>query len=108
MSTGEAKPEAQAAPAAEARSVLEQAIEITSQTTERSRATELVEAFAGEAVKGTLVYKKDLIRSIQACVQAFDAKISQQLAAIMHTPGSNAFRSISWSGFDSTARYLPR
>jgi len=85
MSTGEAKREAQAAPAAEGAGLLDQVLSATPQT-ERNRAAELVEAFVGETLKGTLVYKKDLIRSIQACVQAFDAKISKQLAAIMHTP----------------------
>ena len=85
MSTGETQREAQAAPAAEAAGLLDQVLAATPQT-ERNRAAELVEAFVGETLKGTLVYKKDLMRSIQACVQAFDAKISKQLASIMHTP----------------------
>ena len=85
MSTGETQREAQAAPAAEAAGLLDQVLAATPQT-ERNRAAELVEAFVGETLKGTLVYKKDLMRSIQACVQAIDAKISKQLAAVMHTP----------------------
>jgi type VI secretion system protein ImpC len=85
MSTGETQREAQAAPAVEAGGLLDQVLSATPQT-ERNRAAELVEAFVGETLKGTLVYKKDLMRSIQSCVQAFDAKISKQLAALMHTP----------------------
>ncbi len=61
MSSGETQREAQAAPAVEAGGLLDQVLSATPQT-ERNRAAELVEAFVGETLKGTLVYKKDLMR----------------------------------------------
>ena len=80
-----AKTEARTAEVTEAAGLLDQVLAATPQT-ERNRAAELVQAFVQEAMTGTLVYKKDMFQSIQKCIKEFDAKISRQLAAIMHAP----------------------
>ncbi|MEM9826905.1 MAG: type VI secretion system contractile sheath large subunit, partial [Planctomycetota bacterium] len=84
MSAGEAASENQAAGQAEATSsILEQAISATKQT-ERSRAEDLLKTLTAEALAGTVTYDKDVMRSIDAAIAGIDAKMSKQLAAIMH------------------------
>jgi type VI secretion system protein ImpC len=80
-----AQSQAQPAEAAEAAGLLDQVLSVTPQT-ETSRAKEIVSAFVDEAMQGSLVYKKDLMRSIKGCIEEIDAKLSKQLAAIVHTP----------------------
>lgn len=87
MSTGErqqAQAQAAAIQVAEG-SLLDQAIKATKQT-ERNRAAELLRTLTEEALKGTVTVSKDLIRSIRNGIEALDAAISKQLAAIMHHP----------------------
>lgn len=86
MSSGET--ESQSQPSAEATSeagpsLLETAIAATKKT-ERSRAEELIKTLTEEALKGTVTFDKDVMRSLNAAIAGIDAKISTQLAAIMH------------------------
>jgi len=64
-------------------SLLEQAIQATKQT-ERSQAAELLKALTEEALKGTISWDKNLIRTVNTTIKALDQTISKQLAAIMH------------------------
>jgi len=66
-------------------SLLESAISATKQT-ERSRAEELLKTLTEEALKGTVTFDKDVMRSLNAAIAGIDAKLSKQLAAIMHQP----------------------
>lgn len=75
---------ATSAPAAES-SLLQQAILATKQTAP-DRTTELLQTLTSEALKGAITWDKNLSRTIQLAVEALDAQISKQLAAIMHTP----------------------
>jgi type VI secretion system protein ImpC len=99
MSTGkQTSAQSQAAAAAEGGGLLDTILDLTPQT-ERNRAKELVTTFVEEATKGTLVYKKDLCRSIQACIKELDAQLSKQLAAIMHAPEFQKMES-TWRGLN--------
>ncbi len=75
---------------------LQSAIKATKQT-ERSRAEDLIRNFTQQALEGTVSWDKSMGRSIQKAIDAIDAKISKQLAAVMH---SEAFQKLegSWRG----------
>ncbi len=77
-------------------SLLEQAISATKQT-KPDRAQELIEALAGEAMKGTVTWDKNLTVTFNKAIQAIDAMVSKQLATVMHT---ESFRKLegSWRG----------
>lgn len=64
-------------------SLLEQAISATKQT-ERSQAEELLKALTEQALKGTISWDKNLIRTVNTAIKALDQTISKQLAAVMH------------------------
>jgi type VI secretion system protein ImpC len=64
-------------------SILEQAVMATRQT-ERSQAEDLLRALTDEALKGTVTWDKNLIRTINSAIKAIDETISKQLATIMH------------------------
>ena len=88
MSTGQAnQAQAAATEAVEVRegSLLDQAIKATKQT-ETSRAQELLRTLTEEALKGTITWNRDVTRTISAGIQAIDAAVSKQLAAVMHDP----------------------
>jgi type VI secretion system protein ImpC len=85
MSTGKEKAQAQAAQAAEGGSLLDQIVQVTPQT-EPDHAKDLVTALVNEFTKGTMVYDKDVTRTIKNGIAEIDATISKQLAAIMHAP----------------------
>ncbi len=87
-------PEAQAAEATE--SLLEQAIAATKQT-ERSRATELFEALAAEALSGTVTWDKNLTVTFTEAIAGIDRMVSKQLAAVMHAPEFQKLEG-SWRG----------
>jgi type VI secretion system protein ImpC len=70
---------------AEGPSLLSQAIAATKQT-ERSRAEELLKALTSEAMKGSLKWNKSLTATFNKAIQAIDAAVSEQLAAVMHDP----------------------
>lgn len=64
-------------------SLLEQAIQATKQT-ERSQTEELLKALTEEALKGTVTWDKNLIKSINSAIHEIDQVISKQLANVMH------------------------
>lgn len=64
-------------------SLLEQAISATKQT-ERSQAEELLKALTEQALKGTVTWDKNLIRTVNTAIKELDKTISKQLAAVMH------------------------
>ena len=66
-------------------SLLDQAIGATKQT-ERSQAEELIRTLTEQAMAGTVTWDKNLTKTFNAAIAALDAKMSEQLAAIMHTP----------------------
>jgi type VI secretion system protein ImpC len=84
MSTGE-----QAAQAAAAETVvkeenlLDQVIAATKQT-ETSRTKDLIETLVGQAADGVVKFDKNVTKTVNAAIKALDAKLSEQLAAIMH------------------------
>lgn len=97
MSSGEAQKEvAQQATAAAGESLLETAIAATKQT-ERDRAQELLRTLTEEALRGTVSFDKDVMRSLNAAIAGLDAKISKQLAAVMHHPKFQKLEG-SWRG----------
>jgi len=83
------QPGSQPAEAREAGSLLEAAIGATKQT-EPDRARELLrsltDAATEDALRGTIRFDRNVIKTIAAGVEAIDAMISKQLAAIMHKP----------------------
>lgn len=97
MSSGEAQKEvAQQSTAAAGESLLETAIAATKQT-ERDRAQELLRTLTEEALRGTVSFDKDVMRSLNAAIAGLDAKISKQLAAVMHHPKFQKLEG-SWRG----------
>ncbi|MQP66264.1 type VI secretion system contractile sheath large subunit [Niveispirillum sp. SYP-B3756] len=66
-------------------SLLDQAISATRQT-EPSRVGSLLRTLTQEALNGTVTYRRNLTLTINEAVNALDAKLSKQLAAIMHHP----------------------
>src|SRR4051794_31509820 len=79
----------QPAEARETASLLDAAIGATKQT-EPDRARELLrtltDAATEESLRGAIRFVKNVIKTITAGVEAIDAMISKQLAAIMHKP----------------------
>ena len=69
----------------EAPSILEQAISATRQT-EPSQAEDLLKNLVEEALTGTVTWSKNLSQTFATAIAGIDAKISRQLASIMHTP----------------------
>src|SRR3954462_4114246 len=65
--------------------LLEQAISATKQT-EPKRAEELLRTLTEQALEGTVTYSKHLTLSITEAIKQIDAKISKQLAVVMHHP----------------------
>jgi type VI secretion system protein ImpC len=84
------------AEAGAAESLLEAAIGATKQT-ERSEAEDLLRALTGEAMKGQIKWAKSLTNTVNKAIAAIDARISEQLAAVMH---HEKFRQLegSWRG----------
>lgn len=86
MSAGEQQQQAAAAgETTEATSLLDAAITATKQT-DAPRAKELINTLVAEALKGTVTFDKDVIRSINQGIAAIDEAVSKQLAAVMHHP----------------------
>jgi type VI secretion system protein ImpC len=76
--------------------LLEQAISATKQT-EPKRAEELLRTLTEQALQGTVTYSKNLNLTIAEAIKQIDAKISKQLAAIMHHPKFQQLEG-SWRG----------
>ncbi|MFT5808692.1 MAG: type VI secretion system protein ImpC [Moritella dasanensis] len=68
---------------AEQVSILDQVIGATKQT-ETSRSEELIKTLTEEALNGTVSWNKNLTVTFNESIAALDAKISKQLAKIMH------------------------
>jgi type VI secretion system protein ImpC len=66
-------------------SLLDSVIAATKQT-EPERAQALLRALTEQALDGTVKFDRNLTVSINKAIEAIDAKISEQLAAIMHDP----------------------
>lgn len=73
------------APAASEPSLLDRAIAATKQT-EPDRAELLLRTLTEEALSGTVSYSRNLTITINQAIAALDAKVSAQLAAVMHHP----------------------
>ena len=84
------------AQAKEGGSILEQAIAATKQT-DRSRTEELLRALTEEAMSGTVTFSKNITVTINKAIEALDAKLSKQLAVIMHSPEFTRLEG-SWRG----------
>jgi type VI secretion system protein ImpC len=96
MSANEAaKAQAQATTTTEtaAPSLLDEVLAATKQT-ERSRAEDLIRALTDEALKGTVTFSRNVTQTLKAGIQALDAALSKQLAAVMHNPDFQR----SWKG----------
>src|SRR5918993_5092114 len=65
--------------------LLEQVVAATKQT-EPDRAQDLVKTLVEQALAGTVTFDRNLPRTFDKAVKAIDAKMSQQLNAIMHDP----------------------
>lgn len=99
MSAPESAPKSAAASTKEAAaepSLLDQVIAATKQT-ERPRAEDLIRTLAEEALKGTVKWDRNLTQTINKAVNAMDALLSKQLAAIMHDKEFQKLES-SWRG----------
>jgi type VI secretion system protein ImpC len=77
-------------------SILEQAVSATKQT-EPDQAQDLLKALAEQAMQGTVVWDKNLTRTITSAITAIDAAISTQLAEIMHNEKFQKLEG-SWRG----------
>ncbi len=53
---------------------------------ERNRGKELVKTFVEEALKGVVTFDKNVAKTIKSAIDALDADLSKQLAAILHHP----------------------
>ena len=86
------------AAATEAASLLDQAIAATKQT-EPERTQALMKTLTEEALKGTVVFSKNLTITLTEAVNAIDRQMSAQLAAIMQ---HDRFRALegSWRGLN--------
>jgi len=80
----------------EGRSLLDEAIGATRQT-EPDQVAELLRAFTDEALAGTVSYSRNFTVTMREAIAAIDAKMSAQLAAIMHDEKFKALEG-SWRG----------
>ncbi len=100
MSTGEEK-QAEAAAASQGEqktSLLPDVLKVT-RPAERDRVEVLLKSLVGEALKGTITWDKNVTRSIKQGMAAIDKVVSEQLAAIMHTPEFQRLEG-SWRGLN--------
>ena len=81
---------------AKSASLLDQAIAATKQT-EPDRAQELLRTLTEEALKGTVTFDKNLTQTFNKAIDAIDAQMSRQLAAIMQHPSFQKLEG-SWRG----------
>ena len=81
-------------------SLLDQAIGATRQT-EPKEVEELLRALTEEANRGTVTFSRNFALTIRQAIEAIDAEMSKQLAAIMHDEKFKALEG-SWRGL----RYL--
>ncbi len=79
-------------------SLLEQAINVTWQT-DRSEAEQLLRTLSSEALKGTISWDNNLIRTVDTAIKGIDEILSKQLALVMH---HEKFKKLEgcWRGLD--------
>src|SRR5262249_26956961 len=82
----------EAAPA----SLLDEVLAATKQT-ERSRAEDLIRTLTEEALKGTVTYSRNVTLTLKDGIEALDAALSKQLAAVMHHPSFQKLEG-TWRG----------
>src|SRR5260370_33541089 len=70
---------------AEAPSLLDAAIAATRQT-EPDRTEALLRTLTEEALKGTVTFNRNLTLTLTRAIELLDARLSEQLAALMHHP----------------------
>lgn len=83
-------------------SLLDQAVSATKQT-ERNQAELLLKTLTEQALSGTVTWDKNLTQTIKSAIQALDATVSKQLAAIMHVPELQKLEG-SWRGLHYLAK----
>ncbi len=98
MSEAERQAQQAGAEAGAAFSLLDEAISATKQT-ESSEVKDMLRALTQEAMAGTLKYDKSVTVTINRAIAAIDAKVSRQLAAIMHDPKFQKLEG-SWRGIN--------
>ena len=81
-------------------SLLDQVVAATKQT-EPDRAQELVRSLVEQASRGTVIFDRNLTRTIEKAIALIDRKLSTQLNAIVHDPNFLKLEG-SWRGL----RYL--
>jgi len=86
MADAKSPPEAAAATTTEAAPGLLDQILTNTKQTEPDRAQDLVKTLVEQALAGTVTFDRNLTRTFDKAVKAIDAKMSQQLNAIMHDP----------------------
>src|SRR5215471_14155648 len=86
MADAKSAPQSAAATTTEAApGLLDQIITNTKQT-EPDRAQDLVKTLVEQALAGTVTFDRNLTRTFDKAVKAIDAKMSEQLSAIVHDP----------------------
>ena len=86
MADAKSAPEAAATTTTEAAPGLLDQILTNTKQTEPDRAQDLVKTLVEQALAGTVTFDRNLTRTFDKAVKAIDAKMSQQLNAIMHDP----------------------
>lgn len=87
MSTGEQKETAAAAASTQEQGgLLDEICNLMPTTVASNRKTDLIENVVKEAMSGAVVWKKNFSKTINDAIDQLDAKLSKQLAAIMHNP----------------------
>ena len=71
--------------------------------TEPDRAAELMRTLAENVMSGTVTYNRNLTVTLTRAIDAIDAKLSRQLAAIMQSPQFSALEG-SWRGLHHLVR----
>jgi type VI secretion system protein ImpC len=96
MSETQTATPAAATETAESPSFLDQVVAATKQTAP-DQAQDLVKNLVQQALAGTVTFDKNLARTFDRAIAAIDAKLSDQLNAIMHHPKFTALEG-SWRG----------
>ena len=92
----ETKPEGNARVETREVGLLDQVIGATRQT-EPDRTAELLRTLTDEAMAGTVTYSRNLTVTLSRAIEEIDARISNQLAAIMQSPKFTKLEG-SWRG----------
>ncbi len=79
-------------------SLLDRALSATKQT-ERDTAGDMLANFTAQALEGTVAWDKSISKTIEDAIARIDAKISEQLAAVMHAPAVQKLEG-TWRGLN--------